>query len=67
MAASLQAALDWITGNKLPLGESIASGVDRLTQSAPWLFDAVSDGLSALVLGFTVDRSSSSVQSRTRD
>ena len=53
MAASLQAALDWITGNKLPLGESIASGVDRLTQSAPWLFDAVSDGLSALVLGFT--------------
>ena len=53
MAASLQAALDWITGNKLPLGESIASGVDRLTRSAPWLFDAVSDGLSALVLGFT--------------
>ena len=53
MAASLQAALDWITGNKLPLGESIASGVDRLTKSAPWLFDAVSDGLSALVLGFT--------------
>lgn len=53
MAASLQAALDWITGNKLALGESIASGVDRLTQSAPWLFDAVSDGLSALVLGFT--------------
>ena len=53
MAASLQAAQDWITGNKLPLGESIASGVDRLTQSAPWLFDAVSDGLSALVLGFT--------------
>ena len=53
MAASLPAALDWITGNTLPLGESIASGVDRLTQSAPWLFDAVSDGLSALVLGFT--------------
>ncbi len=53
MAASLQAAQDWITGNKLPLGEYIAGGVDRLTQSAPWLFDAVSDGLSALVLGFT--------------
>jgi glycine betaine/proline transport system permease protein len=27
--------------------------VDRLTKSATWLFDAVSDGLSALVLGFT--------------
>ena len=53
MAASLQAALDWLTGHKLPLGESIAGAVDRLTQSAPWLFDAVSDGLSALVLGCT--------------
>jgi len=53
MAASLQAALDWVTGHKLPLGESIAGAVDRLTQSAPWLFDAVSDGLSALVLGCT--------------
>ena len=53
MAASLQAALDWITGNKLPLGDYIAGGVDRLTKSAPWLFDAVSDCLSALVLGFT--------------
>ena len=53
MAASLEAALAWLTDNKLPLGEAIAAGVERVTQSAPWLFDTVSDNLSALVLGFT--------------
>ena len=53
MAASLEAALAWLTDNKLPLGEAIAAGVERVIQSAPWLFDAVSENLSALVLGFT--------------
>jgi glycine betaine/proline transport system permease protein len=53
MAAGLEAALAWLTDNKLPLGEGISAGVERITQSAPWLFDAVSDNLSALVLGFT--------------
>ena len=53
MAASLEAALAWLTDNKLPLGEAIAAGVERVTQSAPWLFDAVSENLSTLVLGFT--------------
>jgi len=53
MAAQLDAALAWLSDNKLPLGDSIAAGVERLTQGAPWLFDAVSEGLSALVLGFT--------------
>jgi glycine betaine/proline transport system permease protein len=53
MAAGLEAALAWLTDNKLPLGETIAAAVDRITQSAPWLFDAVSENLSALVLGFT--------------
>ena len=53
MAAGLEAALAWLTDNKLPLGESIAAGVERITQSAPGLFDAVSENLSALVLGFT--------------
>jgi len=53
MAAGLEAALAWLTDNKLPLGESIAAGVERITQRAPWLFDAVSENLSALVLGFT--------------
>ena len=53
MADGLQAALAWLTDNKLPLGESIAAGVEHITQSAPWLFDAVSENLSALVLGFT--------------
>ena len=53
MAAGLEAALAWLTDNKLPLGETIAAGVDGITQSAPWLFDAVSENLSALVLGFT--------------
>lgn len=53
MAAQLDAALAWLSDNKLPLGDSIAAGVERLTQGAPWLFDAVSEGLSALVLGCT--------------
>ena len=53
MAAQLDAALAWLSDNKLPLGDSIAAGVERLTQGAPWLFDAVSEGLSAVVLGFT--------------
>jgi len=53
MAAGLEAALAWLTDNKLPLGECIAAGVEHITQSAPWLFDAVSENLSALVLGFT--------------
>ena len=53
MATGLEAALAWLTDNKLPLGESIAVGVEHITQSAPWLFDAVSENLSALVLGFT--------------
>ena len=53
MAASLEAALAWLTDNKLPLGEAIAAGVERVIQSAPWLFDAVAENLSALVLGFT--------------
>jgi glycine betaine/proline transport system permease protein len=53
MPAGLEAALAWLTDNKLPLGETIAAGVDGITQSAPWLFDAVSENLSALVLGFT--------------
>jgi len=53
MAAGLEAALAWLTDNKLPLGETIAAAVDGITQSAPWLFDAVSENLSALVLGFT--------------
>ena len=53
MAAGLEAALAWLTDNKLPLGETIAAGVDGITQSAPWLFDAVSENLSALVLGLT--------------
>ncbi|MEI7515863.1 MAG: choline ABC transporter permease subunit [Betaproteobacteria bacterium] len=53
MAGQLDATLAWLTVNKLPLGDSIAAGVERLTKGAPWLFDAVSEGLSALVLGFT--------------
>ncbi len=53
MAGPLDATLAWLSDNKLPLGDSIAAGVERLTQGAPWLFDAVSEGLSALVLGFT--------------
>jgi glycine betaine/proline transport system permease protein len=53
MAGPLDATLAWLSDNKLPLGDAIAAGVERLTQGAPWLFDAVSEGLSALVLGFT--------------
>lgn len=53
MLAGLDSALAWLNEHRLPLGEYIAAGVERMTNGAPWLFDAVSEGLSALVLGFT--------------
>ena len=53
MLGGLDAALEWLTGNKIPLGESISGVVDQITQGAPWLFDLISSVLGALVLGFT--------------
>ena len=53
MLGGLDAALEWLTGNKIPLGEFISGVVDQITQGAPWLFDLLSGVLGALVLGFT--------------
>ena len=53
MLGGLDAALEWLTGNKIPLGETISGVVDQITQGAPWLFDLISGVLGALVLGFT--------------
>ncbi len=53
MLGGLDAALEWLTGNKIPLGEFISGVVDQITQGAPWLFDLISGVLGALVLGFT--------------
>ena len=53
MLGGLDAALEWLTGNKVPLGEAISGVVDQITQGAPWLFDVISGVLGALVLGFT--------------
>jgi glycine betaine/proline transport system permease protein len=53
MQGGLDVALDWLTGNKIPLGEFISGVVDQITQSAPWVFDLISGVLGALVLGFT--------------
>jgi len=53
MLGGLDAALEWLTGNKIPLGEAISGVVDQITQGAPWLFDLISGVLGALVLGFT--------------
>jgi glycine betaine/proline transport system permease protein len=53
MQGGLDVALEWLTGNKIPLGEFISGVVDQITQSAPWAFDLISGVLGALVLGFT--------------
>ena len=53
MLGGFDAALEWLTGNKIPLGEAISGVVDQITQGAPWLFDLISGLLGALVLGFT--------------
>jgi glycine betaine/proline transport system permease protein len=53
MQGASDVALEWLTGNKIPLGEAISGVVDQITLGAPWLFDLISGVLGALVLGFT--------------
>ena len=53
MPAGLDASLVWLTDHKLPLGENIAAFVERLTSGAPWLFNAISEVLGGVILGFT--------------
>jgi glycine betaine/proline transport system permease protein len=45
--------LEWISGNKLPLGEYIASFVEALTTHAAGVFDLISEGLGALITSLT--------------
>lgn len=53
MSGGTGVGLDWLTDHKLPLGEAIASFVESLTLGAPWLFNAISDLLGGVILGFT--------------
>ncbi len=41
--------MDWLTGYRLPVGAVIARAVELLETHAQWLFDAISDGLGALI------------------
>ena len=53
MPAGFDDSLVWLTDHKLPLGENIAAFVERLTSGAPWLFNAISEVLGGVILGFT--------------
>ena len=45
--------LEWVAGNKLPLGEYIASFVEALTTHAAGVFDLISEGLGAFITSLT--------------
>ena len=45
--------MDWLTEHRLPVGAVIARAVELLETHAQWLFDAISDGLGALIDGAT--------------
>lgn len=44
--------LDWLTENKIPLGNWIKSFVDFLLDNLAWVFDQFSEGLQFLIEGF---------------
>lgn len=52
-AGADDASVGWLTDHKLPLGETIAGLVESLTTGAPWLFNAISEHLGSVILGFT--------------
>jgi glycine betaine/proline transport system permease protein len=45
--------LEWVAGNKLPLGEYIASFVEALTTHAAGVFDLISESLGAFITSLT--------------
>lgn len=45
--------LEWVAGNKLPLGDYIASFVEALTTHAAGVFELISEGLGALITSLT--------------
>jgi glycine betaine/proline transport system permease protein len=45
--------LEWVAGNKLPLGEHIASFVEALTTHAAGVFDLISESLGAFITSLT--------------
>lgn len=53
MSGGADASLAWLTDHKLPLGQTIADLVERLTTGVPWLFNAISEVLGSVILGFT--------------
>jgi glycine betaine/proline transport system permease protein len=44
-----EAAMDWLTTNKIPLGNWIRDGVDLLDTHAAFVFDAIALGLGSLI------------------
>jgi glycine betaine/proline transport system permease protein len=40
---------DWITGTKIPVGQTAKQGFDALQRNAAPVFDAIADGLTALI------------------
>lgn len=45
--------MEWLTDNRIPIGEVIASFVDLLNEHASGVFDAISDSLGWLIEGST--------------
>ena len=43
--------MEWLTSNKIPLGEWIQAFVDFLTDNAAWFFDAISEALGFVIEG----------------
>lgn len=41
--------MDWLTDNKLPIGDAAEAAVDWLTDNGAWFFDGLSIGLEAMI------------------
>ncbi|MFP7571118.1 choline ABC transporter permease subunit [Marivita sp. S2033] len=44
--------MDWLTDNKIPVGQIAGDGFDWLERNGAFFFDALSDGLEAMIDGF---------------
>ncbi|WP_299788244.1 choline ABC transporter permease subunit [uncultured Marivita sp.] len=44
--------MDWLTENKIPVGQIAGDGFDWLESNGAFFFDALSDGLEAMIDGF---------------
>lgn len=44
--------MDWLTDNKIPVGQTAGDGFDWLESNGAFFFDALADGLEAMIDGF---------------